>query len=98
MSPRRAARVDANQAEIVEAFRKCGWWVVLTHQVGQFLPGFPDLLCVPPRKPCVTYFVEVKRPGEKLNANEQVFGATCPAPYLVVRTVEDVLSVTADLT
>lgn len=38
---RRAAKTDANQAEIVEALRKAGARVQPLHQVGQ---GVPDLL------------------------------------------------------
>jgi hypothetical protein len=38
---RRAAKVDANQAEIVEALRKIGASVQSLHAVGQ---GCPDLL------------------------------------------------------
>ena len=37
---RRAARVDANQAEVVEALRGVGASVTTTHTIGQ---GFPDL-------------------------------------------------------
>jgi len=36
----RAARVDANQAEIVAALRKAGCSVTPTHKAGE---GFPDL-------------------------------------------------------
>lgn len=38
---RRAARVDANQAEIVAALRKIGCRVMLMQAMGE---GFPDLL------------------------------------------------------
>lgn len=38
---RRAAKVDRNQAEIVEAFRAMGCTVHCTHTLGQ---GFPDLV------------------------------------------------------
>jgi len=37
----RSAAVDANQAEIVKALRKCGCTVTLLHRVGK---GCPDLL------------------------------------------------------
>jgi hypothetical protein len=39
---RRAAKVDANQSEIVEAIRGIGGQVVFLHAVGG---GVPDLLC-----------------------------------------------------
>lgn len=38
---RRAAKTDANHAEIARAFRRCGWWVVDCSRMGQ---GFPDLM------------------------------------------------------
>jgi Holliday junction resolvase len=38
---RRAARVDANHAEITHALRQCGWTVHDTSGVGG---GFPDLV------------------------------------------------------
>lgn len=37
---RRAAKVDANQPEIVAAFRRLGCVVFPTHQIGN---GFPDI-------------------------------------------------------
>ena len=51
---RRAAAVDANQSEIVDALRKAGASVTPTHRAGE---GFPDL-AVGFRG--VTYLVEVK--------------------------------------
>ena len=38
---RRAAKVDANQPDIVDAFRACGLSVAITSAAGQ---GFPDLV------------------------------------------------------
>lgn len=38
---RRAAKIDANQVQIVEALRKCGAFVQPLHMVGN---GCPDLL------------------------------------------------------
>lgn len=51
---RRAAKIDANQPEIVEAFRKAGCSVTPTHAAGK---GFPDL-CVGYRGK--TYLCEIK--------------------------------------
>jgi len=57
---RRAAKVDANQAEIVAALRKVGCEVVSTAAIGN---GFPDLIVLGPgmnkweRK---IYLVEIK--------------------------------------
>ena len=52
--PRHAARVDANQTEIVAALRGAGATVTPTHTAGV---GFPDL-CVGYKG--ATYLVEVK--------------------------------------
>lgn len=51
---RRAAKIDANQVEIVEALRSCGFSVQHLHAVGK---GCPDLLC---GRNGVNYLVEVK--------------------------------------
>lgn len=51
---RRAAKVDANQPEIVAALRKLGCSVKPCHTVGE---GFPDLACGYRGQ---TYLVEIK--------------------------------------
>lgn len=52
---RYACSVDANQAEIADAFRRLGWDVIDTHAVAQlarhpdnqpWLAGFPDLIVI----------------------------------------------------
>jgi hypothetical protein len=66
----RAARVDANQAEIVAALRKAGCDVTPTHRAGE---GFPDL-AVGYRG--ATYLLEVKDgskpPSERALTDAQV--------------------------
>ena len=84
----RAAAVDANHAEMMAALRKLGADVVDIHWIGQHVPGFVDLaVCHRLR----TWFVEVKMPGEDLNANEIRFWAAHQEtmPLRLVRTVED---------
>lgn len=65
--PRRAARVDSNQKEIVKALRQEGATVLHLHTVGG---GCPDLL--------VGYrganlLMEVKAPGGRLTEDQCVF-------------------------
>jgi hypothetical protein len=56
--PRTAAKVDANQQEIVEGLRRCGWSVQVTSGVGK---GFPDLVVgALGRNGRVNIFLEVK--------------------------------------
>lgn len=51
---RRAAKVDRNHAEVVEALEAMGWGVISTAQLGN---GFPDLVAL---KAGRVVFVEVK--------------------------------------
>lgn len=89
---RRRAKVDINQPAIVESFRVRGAQVLHLHQVGD---GCPDLL--------VGYrgalgLVEVKRPGEGLNPDQQQFFSQWGTAYpvYVVRSDEDVSDVLRD--
>jgi hypothetical protein len=82
---RRAARVDATQNAIVEALRKVGCWVLHLHMVHG---GCPDLL-VWNRGRFV--LVECKSPGEKINALQAEFMATCPGEIHVVQSAEEAL-------
>jgi len=87
----RTSRVDANQAEVVEALRKVGWSVALTHEVGK---GFPDLVVA---KDGYTLLVEVKN-GEagKLTRQQVEFMSNWTGDVVVVRSAEDaILAVTA---
>lgn len=62
--PRRAARVDANQGEIVQALRAAGAVVYSTAAVAH---GFPDLTVGYRR---VTYLLEVKDGSKPPSARE----------------------------
>jgi len=87
---RRAAKVDRNQAEIVEALRNAGASVYCTHAVGQ---GFPDL--------CVGYYghtvlVECKdgtKPPSacKLTPAQESFFESFDGNAIVVFSPEDAL-------
>jgi hypothetical protein len=82
---RRAAKVDSTQAPIVEALRRVGCWVLHLHQLGG---GIPDLLVFARNR---LVFLEVKSPGEKINALQATFMAQCPAEIHVVQTPDEAL-------
>lgn len=84
------SKVDRNQPEIVEAFRKCGYDVLHLHMVGG---GCPDILVA---KRGMTMLVEIKdgrKPpsARKLNAGQQRFHDNWPGHIYVVESVDDVL-------
>ena len=96
---RRAARVDRNQPEIVEALRKVGCRVAPMHAAGQ---GFPDLVvgiparAAPFRAPRIALF-EVKD-GQKplserrLTPEQEAWHALWSGyPIYVVESVEQAL-------
>lgn len=82
---RRAARVDANQAEIVEALRQAGASVQLLHMVGQ---GCPDL-AVGFRG--ANFMLEIKQDRGKLTAEEYVWLSEWRGQAKVVRSPEEAL-------
>lgn len=67
---RRAAKVDAGQAEIVQAIRQIGGRVLHLHAVGK---GCPDLLVAFRGR---NVLLEVKEPGKKPNREQVEFIAT----------------------
>lgn len=74
---RRAAKVDANQAEVVKALRAAGCGVLDLSSVGK---GCPDLLVHPPTYPeCrMVVLMEVKNKkgrGDKLTPAQEKFHA-----------------------
>jgi hypothetical protein len=80
----RAARIDANQPEIVDALRKIGARVKPTHGVGG---GYPDLTVGYRGR---TILMEVKMPGEGLNKEQaQFFAEWNGGPLFIVRTKEE---------
>jgi hypothetical protein len=86
---RRAARVDGNQGEIVEALRLAGWAVHPTHQLGH---GFPDLVV---SKQGVNLLVECKMPGEKLTPDEERFFNGWRGLIVIVFGAQDAVDKTA---
>ena len=80
-----ARKVDANQAEIVDALRKAGASVLVLSRVGQ---GCADL-AVGIRGE--NFFLEVKTEKGKLTPAEAEFMSNWRGRYAVVRTPEEAL-------
>jgi len=90
---RRAARVDANHAEIVAALRAARCWVLDLSAVGN---GCPDLLVHGPTRNWDFVLLEVKdgkKPpsARKLTPAQIEFHAGCRGPVVVVKDVADAL-------
>ena len=83
--PRRAARVDLNQAEIVSALRAHGASVTSLAAVGS---GVPDLLVGYLR---TNHLLEVKGPKGRLTADQEKWMAAWGGSFHVVRTVKEAL-------
>lgn len=88
---RRAAKVDDNQAEIVQALRAAGIWCHSTAALGD---GFPDLLVWRHG----WHLFELKNgraiPSKRrLTPREEAFIGCCPGPIHVVLCAEDVFKV-----
>ena len=79
---RRASKVDATQAAIVERLRSIGVWVCHLHTVGK---GVPDLLCWHRRY----FLLECKVPGEGLNQQQAEFMSQCPGELHIARTPDE---------
>ena len=92
MTYRRAAKVDANQAEIVKALRQAGCWVMDLSAVGQ---GCPDLLVHGPTWPWHLTLIEIKNlkgRGKELTPAQVKLHAGCNAPLVVVTNVNEALA------
>lgn len=88
---RRAASVDANQPEIIAAFRKLGCTVKPLHTVGQ---GYPDLLVGYRHR---THVVEIKDGSKspskrKLTHDQQAWRESWRGDYFIVESLHDVES------
>ena len=91
-------RRDANHAEIADALRRLGWYVLDASTVGpNAIAGFPDLVAVwPHTEPATVVLVEVKRPGHRgdLTTDERLFHALWPGALEVVCDVDDCAAMT----
>ena len=83
---RRAAKIDANQTELVEAFRTLGCSVLSLAAVGK---GVPDLLV---SIKGITWLVEVKMPKGKETPDQVEFAATWQGCRAIVRDVAGVVT------
>ena len=83
----RAAKVDANQAEIVKALRKCGISVQSTASLGR---GFPDLVA---GKGALTWLIEVKGPKGRLTNDQIEFIDAWSGTVHVARSINDALRI-----
>jgi hypothetical protein len=83
--PKYAAKVDANQPEIVRDLRHVGAFVFPTHTIGR---GFPDLVTI---FRGTVYLLEVKMPGGDLTPEERKFYEDSQGLVYIVRSSEDAL-------
>jgi Holliday junction resolvase len=87
---RRAARVDDNQPEIVEAFRRLGWSVLIISQLKNCCDIFVS-------KNGRTVAVEIKDGSKppskrKLTEGEAEFKKDWQGEYTIIESIEDVFS------
>lgn len=90
----RAARIDANQPQVVAALRKCGVTVQHLHQVGE---GCPDLLCGIGDQ---VFLVEVKDgskvpSAQKLTPDQVTWHAAWPTEVHIVNSIAGAIAVAA---
>ena len=84
----RARRVDENQPAIVAALRNAGIYVFHSHTLGG---GFPDVVAYNAEINRLR-LIEVKMPGEKLNAKEAWFHKTFSGFCAVVTDEREAVS------
>ena len=90
---RRAAKTDANHAQVVQALRDAGCGVLDLARMGE---GCPDLLAHGPTYPWRAILLEVKdgsKPpsARKLTPDQEKFHAAWKGALAVVTTVEEAL-------
>lgn len=88
---RRAAKVDANQGEIVKALRAIGCTVAITSAVGH---GFPDLIVARNRR---NWLIEVKDgrlppSARELTEDQRIFHAEWAGQVDVVKSVDEAVA------
>ena len=87
---RRAAKVDANQKEVVDALRKAGFDVRHTHQIGM---GFPDVIVGVGGHNLLFEIKDGKKPpsAQKLTPFEADFHRDWPGHVSIVTSAEDAI-------
>jgi len=83
---RRAARIDANQNELVQALRKIGAKVLFLHTLGH---DNPDVLVGFRRR---NVLLEIKRPGKGATKGQAEFAETWPGETHVVHSIDEAVS------
>ena len=83
-------KTDSNHIAISDAFRRLGYTVKSTHEVGG---GFPDLVVSKGE----TYLVEIKTDEGKLNDQQIEFIDKWNGKVYVVRCVDDVIEFDRDM-
>ncbi len=85
---RRAAKVDANQAQIVSALRSSGCSVLLLHAVGG---GCPDALAAYHGRMVLLEIKDGNKPpsARKLTKPQQKFHAEWNGPIAVVKNIDE---------
>jgi Holliday junction resolvase len=89
---RRAARVDENQKEIVQALRKVGASVLSLAALGK---GVPDLLISIGNKTLMVEIKDGRKPPSKrkLTADQEAFHASWSGEIAVVTSVDEALEI-----
>lgn len=88
-------KVDDNQKEIVEAFKKLGYSVAHTHIVGK---GFPDIVVAKHKKTTLVEIKDGKKPlsKRKLTPDELKFHDSWQGDLKIIESVEDVIKFVND--
>ena len=95
MTFRRAARVDANQVQIVNAFRQLGCSVLMIHQIKNAV----DLVVGKNRKNVLVEIKDGSKPpsARKLTEGEHKFMASWFGAATIVESLDDVVRVVKEL-
>jgi hypothetical protein len=90
----RAAKIDANQPEIVSAFRRLGCQVAHTHMVGA---GFPDIVILRKGRVALVEIKDGAKPpsARKLTKAEAEFHETWPVH--IVESTGDAIRLVREL-
>ena len=83
---RTAAKIDANQPEVVDALRKAGISVQSTAAIGK---GFPDLVAA--NGDGKVWLIEIKGPKGKLTPDQEQFISGWRGVVHIVRSADDAL-------
>ncbi|KAA3633844.1 MAG: hypothetical protein DWQ08_01345 [Proteobacteria bacterium] len=87
---RTAARVDANQREIIRILRDCGVTVQPLHTVGK---GTPDLLCGYRGRNVLLEVKDGNRYGSRLTDAQQAWHRSWRGQVAVIDTADDALRI-----